>query len=381
MAKPTIGHVLHRLDLAGAEVLAAALARKLSTAYRFVFLCLDGTGPQAEGLERDGFRVVNLERRPGIDLRVARRIRHAAGMHRIDLLHAHQYTPFFYAAMSRYWQSRPRILFTEHGRHYPDFRRPKRVIANRVLIKSTDRVTAVGEFVRKMVVRNEGIPADRIQVIYNGIDPAQFPAGQVSSRDEARQLLDIPPGCPAIMQVARFHPVKDHETALRAFADVVKEMNSAILLLVGEGERRHACETLADELGIPDDNVRFTGLRNDISRILPAADVFMLSSLSEGISVTLLEAMACSLPIVATDVGGNGEVVRHGETGLLSPRGDHVALSRHLVTLLRDEPRRIQMGEAGRKRLLETFTQDRMHSRYAEIYEQMLTAGRGYKSY
>ena len=110
---------------------------------------------------------------------------------------------------------------------------------------------------------------------------------------------------------------------------------------------------------------------------MAAADLFLLTSLSEGISVTLLEAMAAALPIVATDVGGNSEVVVHGQTGLLAPRGDADGLAQAIVTLLRDPAERQAMGQAGRRRLLEQFTQQQMHDRYAQFYDQMLRSPRG----
>ena len=122
MTTPTIAHVLHRLDLAGAEVLVSNLARAYQNRFRFVFLCLDGTGPLGRNLSRDGFEVVDLRRRPGLDWRVARRLAQVATRCRVALFHAHQYTPFVYASASRLLMRIQRtralpMLFTEHGRH------------------------------------------------------------------------------------------------------------------------------------------------------------------------------------------------------------------------------------------------------------------------
>lgn len=174
-----------------------------------------------------------------------------------------------------------------------------------------------------------------------------------------------------IMQVARFHPVKDHLTGLRAFARLSKEMPEAYLCLIGDGVMKRAIEGRAQEWGVAS-RVVFLGIRDDVARLLPAADVFMLSSVSEGVSVTLLEAMATGLPIVTTVVGGNPEVVEHEQTGLLSPRGDDETLAANLVTLLQNPATRRAYGKAGRMRLLETFTQDRMHRQYADLYQKML---------
>ena len=378
---PTIAHVLHRLYLAGAEVLAAALARELRGRYTFIFFCLDEIGPLGRQLAAEGFTVVDLQRRPGLDLAVARRMRRLVREHGVRLLHAHQYTPFFYAAASRgiggLVTGEPRLLFTEHGRHYPDVRKRRRVWANKLLLRPRDRVTAVGRFVKQALATNEGIDPPRIEVVYNGIDEAAFDVGRDAAlRGQVRGELGIDGATPVLLHVARFHPVKDHATGLRGFALAVRRMrdgNAAapLLLLVGDGEKMGEAEALAGELGVAD-RVRFLGVRTDVPRLMAAADAFMLSSLSEGVSVTLLEAMAARLPIAATDVGGNEEVVADGVAGLLSPRGDHEALGRHLSRLLSDAELRYRLGDAGRQRVLETFTQQQMHTRYASIYEAML---------
>lgn len=376
---PVIAHVMHRLYLAGAEVLAAEIARRLRDRYNFVFACLDETGPLGQILHDEGFTVEALNRKPGIDLTCSARLRTFMHKHKVDLVHAHQYSPFFYAANARgFWgtvRSTPPILFTEHGRHYPDFRSPKRVIANKFMLTRNDRVTAVGEFIKEALTKNEGIPARRIEVIYNGIDPKRFDAALNSSgdrlREQVRDNLRIKPDQPVILQVARLHPVKDHVTSVAAMAYVVRDLPDALLVMAGDGVERERILGKAEQLGIVD-NIRLLGVRDDVPRLMAAADVFCLSSLSEGVSVTLLEAMASSKAICATDVGGNGEVVSHGATGLLSPRGDGKALGKNLVTLLRNQTLRMQMGRAGRDRIVKLFHQRDMHAAYAKQYEGML---------
>ena len=374
--RPTIAHVLHRLDIAGAEVLAAELARRLSRQFRFVFICLDGGGPLAEQLSGEGFDVITFKRQPGLDVRLIRSLRSSITDHAIDLIHAHQYTPFFYTAAARLLRlgpAHPPIIFTEHGRHYPDQRKTRRVFANRLLLRCHDRVTAVGRFVKQALVNNEAIAAGRIDVIYNGVDPSRFRSGDSEQRAAVRQSLGIEPDAPLVLQVARFHPVKDHATAVRSFARVTSTNAPAHLLLAGDGATRSDIEQLTNSLGLTS-RVHFLGVRTDIPHLMAAADVFLLSSESEGLCVTLLEAMAAALPIVATAVGGNGEVVVDGQTGLLSPRGCDEALATNLTAMLSDPQRSRQMGRAGSDRLLAHFTQQKMHSAYADLYQTMLAA-------
>ncbi|MCC6683236.1 MAG: glycosyltransferase [Phycisphaeraceae bacterium] len=388
MPKPVIGHVLHRLALAGAEVLAAELARKLGDRYRFVFLCLDETEPgsvtpvdaaprsMADQMRDEGFAIEAMGRRPGIDCSVARRLGRAARKHGIDLLHAHQYTPFFYAALSRWMPGgfRGHILFTEHGRHYPDSRKVSHLLANRLLLGRRDRVTAVGQFIRQALAENEGIDLHRIDVIHNGI-PAPAPGSVTENapaqRREARKRMGVDRHDLVLIQVARFHPVKDHETAIHAFAFVAQQVPRAKLVLVGEGELMEQARRQVEQLELGG-RVIFMGVRNDVNELLPGADLFLLSSLSEGISVTLLEAMAAGLAICATRVGGNPEVVDHGRNGLLSPRRDPRNLADNIITLLTDPHLRAAMGAAGLRRLKRYFNQQTMHRAYDDLYTQML---------
>ncbi|MBL4702767.1 MAG: glycosyltransferase [Phycisphaeraceae bacterium] len=370
--KPVIGHVLHTLAYAGAEVLAIALAKELGDRYQSVFLCLDGLGSRGQEVAELGFEVVDLQRQPGIDLKVSRRIDQAVKTHKIDLLHTHQYTPFFYSAVSRKLRSTPPILLTEHGRHYPDQRKLKRVIANKLLWRKHDQVTAVGRFVAEALVQKEGFAQDVVKVIYNGIDPDAF---MLSNRDQVREKIQKELGLnkdqPVILQVARFHPVKDHETSIKAFSHVVKQLPDAVLLLAGDGGEQKQMQQLAKELGI-EKEVRFLGVRKDIAQLMTVADVFVLSSLSEGISVTLLEAMASGVPICTTDVGGNSEIVQHAVTGLLSPRQDAQGLGANIVQQLIDLPLRQKFSDAGRRKLLSQFSQQQMHENYSKRYDTML---------
>jgi glycosyltransferase involved in cell wall biosynthesis len=248
------------------------------------------------------------------------------------------------------------------------------VAFNRLVLRHSDRVTAVGDFVKDALVRNEGIADRRVQVIHNGIDPARFARDTMAAQRVAvRAELGLDPHQPVLLQVARFHPIKDHDTSICALARVLSHAPQTVLLLAGDGPTRANAEALAAQLGVAD-QVRFLGVRTDVPSLTAAADLFVLSSLCEGISVTLLEAMAAGLPIVATDAGGNGELVEHGHNGWLARTGSAASLADHLLSLLRDPDLRRRFGERGRRRLLKRFTEKRMHSQYERLYEQMLSA-------
>jgi glycosyltransferase involved in cell wall biosynthesis len=243
------------------------------------------------------------------------------------------------------------------------------MLANRLLLRRRDRVVGVGEAVRQALISNEGIPAARVEVIYNGIPPERY--AEPAARADARRALALGPDDLAIIQVARLDYLKDHATAVRTVGRVRQRHPGARLLLVGEGPERGAIRAEADRLGLAD-HVRFLGLRQDIPRLLQAADLFLLTSISEGIPLTLLEAMAAGLPVVSTRVGGTGEVVADGRTGLLAPAGDDAALADAVLRLAGDAALRERLGGAGRGRVRSLFSEGRMCERYGNAYREML---------
>jgi glycosyltransferase involved in cell wall biosynthesis len=356
--------------MGGAEVLAARLARGLSRSYRFVFICLDEPGTLGEELQADGFPVDVVGRRPGVDLRCSLRLSWLLRRRQVDLVHAHQYTPFFYGLIARLLFRRPPILFTEHGRTVPDYPRRKRILANGLLLERRDRVVGVGEAVRQALIHNEGIPGARVGVVYNGIDLILSRASE-NRRDRARAVMGVPPQDFVVIQVARLDRLKDHATALRMLACVRRQRADVRLVLVGDGPERAQIEEMTRQLDLKA-YVHLLGLRTDVAQLLPGADLLLLTSISEGIPLSVIEGMAAGLPIVATRVGGVPELVEDGVTGLLAPAGDAEALAERAVALAGDPELRGRLGKAGRRRALGQFSEARMQEEYRRLYDEML---------
>ena len=367
-------HVLHGLRRAGAEQLVYEQALANPDTLHVGALCLDELGPLADELQALGSDVYCTGRTPGRDMTQPRKIAQIIAGFRPDILQAHQYTPFFYGSLGWRKAKLGRLIFTEHGRHFPDVVGFKRRLANRLFFaRLPARITAVCEFTQRALVENERMPPDRIDVIYNGVDPSRFENPR--PRNETRRELGLDPGTPVAIYVGRFCSVKGHPTALRAFAHVCKADDRAVLLLAGDGPDRADLEALAAELGIID-RVRFLGIRRDVPDLLAAADVKLLTSLCEAHSVAILEAMAVRLPVVATDVGGNAETVLHEQTGLLAPRNEAPALAEHLLRLFQNPDLRTRMGEAARIRVEEKFLRSDMHKRYLSLYHDLLEGKR-----
>ena len=210
----------------------------------------------------------------------------------------------------------------------------------------------------------EGFAAKAIRVIYNGIDPA----GETSAADRARirQMLGVADDVLTIGTVARLDPVKDLGTLIESVSHLVAERRVR-LVIIGEGSELPRLKQMAATRGLSND-VTFVGHRDDARRWLTGFDVFANSSTSEGVSLTILEAMAAGLPVVATAVGGTPEVV-DAASGCLVPPRDPVALAAAIRGLARDAARRLSLGQAGRARVQAHFTLDRMVEDYRKAYE------------
>jgi glycosyltransferase involved in cell wall biosynthesis len=258
------------------------------------------------------------------------------------------------------------VIFTEHGRHYPDVVSVQRRLANRLLFdRLADRISAVCAFSAQSLRERDGFRRSRIEVIENGVDLPRY--GRPVDPSALRIRLGLDPGRHYIVNVARFHPVKDQRTLLRAFAEIARVRSDVDLLLVGDGALRLELEQLTGDLGLCG-RVRFMGVRNDVADILKAADVFALTSVSEAASITLLEAMASALPVVVTAVGGNPEIVRNGIDGRLAPRGNARAIAAEILRVLDDPEEAIAMGRAAADRVRVMFRLERAIDRYYELY-------------
>jgi len=336
-----------------------------------VVCCLDEIGVFGEKLRDAGVPVYVLNRAPGLDWSLLSKLRDIIMKEQIDVIHAHQYTPYFYGLMASLYSkitlapSRPEIVFTEHGRFYPDVRKFKRVISNPILSLFTKEIVTISASTKQSLIDYENFPARRIRVVYNGIDLERF--SNTADCHAKRGELGLKNDDKVFGIVARLDPIKNHAMLLRACQQLVKILPNICLLIVGDGPERANLETLTASLGIAA-HVKFLGARQDVSELLQTFDVFALSSFSEGTSVTLLEAMGVGIPIVATNVGGTPEVVSDGETGFLVESDNADDMAAKLQRLLQDDVLREQMGNAGKQRVHELFSIEKMVQAYVNLY-------------
>lgn len=367
-----IMYIVHSLGVGGTERLVYKMVRNLKDRGIYSSVCcLDYLGTWGEELLSSGFQVFVLERKTGIDLSISQKIKTIIKREQPDILHAHQYTPYFYTANSVFSFNRPRVVFTEHGRFFPDKVRIKRVIFNQFAQYFTDAIVGVCEFTKDVSLgRYEKFSRNRIKVINNGINPEEFLLGiDVNLK---KKSLGLNPEEKIIGVVGRLCEVKNHRLLIRAFAEVRKYINNAKLLIVGDGGLRNELENFSKELTLGDD-ILFLGERSDIPELMGIFDLFALSSDLEASNLAVLEAMASGLPVVATNVGGNPELVVDGETGILVQRGDDKKFASAVIRILQNPELKKQMGFSGRQRVIERFTFNRMMEEYIALYESLLS--------
>lgn len=371
--RPVICHVIHAMGVGGAEVLVDQMVRRMAEEFRCVVAVLDDIGELGRRLHHDGIAVEHLQRSPGIDRRCARRLRRFADQQGAVLLHAHQCTPFFQAMLSRgFTGSRP-VVFTEHGRHFPDYPSRKRMVVNRLLLQNEDRLIGCGGAVRTALIQNEGLPSSRVEVIYNGVDLAASAGSSADARQRIRAEFGYGEHDFVAVQVARLHELKDHQTALKTIDAVRREVPHVRLLLAGEGEQRQAIEDSVRRMGLQQ-HVTLAGTRSDVADLLAAADAFLMTSISEGIPLTVIEAMAAGKPVVSTAVGGIPEMIVHGQSGFLAASGDAKALAESLMALQKNPVLAAEMADLASREAEARFSLDAMLSSYRQVYQEVIAA-------
>jgi glycosyltransferase involved in cell wall biosynthesis len=364
--------LLPTMERAGMELVTAALGGALRERGHDVgFTCIEGIGDVGRDLAADGFRVSNVDA-PGLRPNVfPRELGRWLGQVAPDVVHIHSGV-WLKGAQGAHHAGVRGIVFTLHGiRPVEPWYLPW---YNRLAALRTNRIVAVSESLQQYLLDVVGAPADRVQVIHNGVSTETFRPRQRSPG--LRHELGVPEDAIVIGCVARLHPVKNHDLLVDAFARLRQHVPRAFLLLVGDGARRAEVEAQVARLGLHD-AVRITGVLDSTAAVYNEMDVFALSSHIEGTSISILEAMAAGVPVVATAVGGNPALLGDGERGLLSPAGDAAAFAGTLLALLRDAPLRERLAERGREAVLRRYSVRSMAAAYEDAYAAALAMPRG----
>lgn len=359
-----VAHLVQYLEVGGIERMVLALSRAgRAHGVESEVVAYLGEGPFREAFREAGVETTVMPSGSGLKPALGPRLAAWLRRRRIDVLHSHHLGPFLYGSIACLLARKPH-LHTEHSVELYDV--PRRRLLARLMPRAA-RVVSVSPGVADWRRTHLGTAAE---VVENGV--ALPPPPSPETRAAARRGLGILDGAFVVGTVARLAPEKDLGTLLRAFSTVVAAFPDARLVLAGGGAERPVLEALSRTLGL-DASVLFLGERRDVEALLPAFDVTALSSVREGLPLSLLEAMAAGLPAVATEVGGLPDLLSAGG-GRLVPPSSPETLAGALLDYARDPARRLADGLAARARVEARHGEDAMVRRYVDLYRQL--AGR-----
>lgn len=379
MKPPLVAHLIYSLSTGGLENGLVNIINRLPRgAYRHVIICITSADEFAARITAQDVQVIQMHKREGHDWRFYLRLRRLLRELRPDIVHSRNLAAL--EAQLCGLGLGARRLHGEHGREVGDLDGSNRkyLLLRRCMRFFMHHYIAVSRDLERWLVERVGVRAERVTQIYNGVDHRRFSPGSVKPLallpQQWREAGDIL----VVGTVGRLTPVKDQQLLLRAAA-LLRAAQPGLarrlrVLLVGDGPLRDSLQALAGELGLRD-VLWMAGDRDDVPELLQLMDVFALPSLGEGISNTVLEAMASGLPVVATAVGGNLELVEEGVSGLLVPSGDAAALCDALATLLADDGLRARCGERARESVSARFDWERAVREYKGVYDGLLAAG------
>ncbi len=314
--------------------------------------------------------VYPLFKYPPYSLSLASKLAEVSKKEQIDVIHVHYAIPHSVCAnlaRDMLGGRSPKVISTLHGTditlvgNHPSF-----FPITKYGMESSNALTCVSESLRKDTLETFNIQ-EPIHTIYNFIDYEEY---RPWSNYESVKAKFAPNREKLLIHISNFRPVKRVQDVIKTFHLVQKEV-SARLIMVGDGTDRPLAEDLAQELGIAD-RVDFLGKQDQIKNLLAVSDLLLLPSEKESFGLVALEAMAFKIPVVATEVGGVPEVVTHGETGCLAPKGDVEKMARYAINLLTDDHKRHIMGERARERVKKHFSMDQVIPQYESLYQKVL---------
>jgi len=362
----TILHLSSTSGPGGAEMIVSRLAGVLDRNRFRSVVCLYRPGWLKEQCERQSLDTHVLAINGMFDVQWVKNACQLVRRECVNLIHSHEFTGNAYGSLVATLCGIP-LVATVHGKNYYWEQRKRRVAYR--LVSRLATLVAVSEDLKRFITGNVGVPPERIKVIYNGQEV--LPPIGVEEKQRLRDELGLKKDEKVVGVVGSLYPVKGHKYLLAAIPQILKIHPHTTFLIVGRGELELPLKEEVNRCALQN-RVRFLGFRDDVSALLSIMDVFVLPSLSEGLSIALLEAMAAGKPVVATNVGGNPELVADGESGYAVPPRDPDALAAKLQVLLTDKRRALKLGENGRKRVQEKFSLQAMADNYQRLYEECL---------
>jgi len=370
MGQKRILHVIEYFNIAGAEIIVKNLILNLPHSQWQTEVCvLNDSGVLGKELQALGYNIypLNWRKEKLTDIQLAQKLRSIIRGNHIDLVHAHNLTPWYFTVLATLSKRLKRCV-TLHGFIRGEGSSKKKILYS-LLSRFTSRIIIVSEEIENQLCNIPFLNMKKVEVILNGID-IKIP-GQGFERNEKKKSLGFSEDDFVIGTVGRIFPEKNIEMQIELIHSLLPQVPSIKLAVVGN---KYAyvknLEDLVKRLKIQD-KVLFLGLRRDIPELLRAFDIFVMTSFSEGTSLALLEAMASGLPVIASDVGGNGGIISHGENGILFDITSLEALRYHVLELYNDAEERLRLGNrakiVGEKYSIQSMV-DHYHHLYLRIF-------------
>jgi len=354
------------LGIGGAEKLLVSILSKLDkNKYLPVVCCLYG-GELLNRIRELNIKVIDLKVKSKLDFSALLKLYCLLKQEGPDIIHTHLFHATIIGRIIARFAGVPIIISTQH--YSSSFHGRLGMLADKLTAPLTDQIIAVSGAVKKFCVEEEGITSTKVRIIYNGID--------LNSNSHDKGGLDLKKQLflgnePIIGTVGRFVEIKGYKYLFYAAKDIIKQYPNVKFILLGYGPLKNKLTKLTIELGLSD-KVIFLDPAIKVTDFLSILDVYVLPSLSEGLSITLLEAMAMSKPVVVTNVGGNPEVVKDCETGLMVPARDPNSLSKAIISILKDRNFALKMALNARRRVEEKFNIDNMIMDTELVYDSLV---------
>lgn len=362
--------VIGSMGVGGAETLAARLAEKLNRSPLFsVSVCaLEDRGELRKILLTNGTRHFSLSKKPGKDLSLPGKIARLARDERIDIIHTHGQGPLLYACLAKLFYRENRLVHSEHIKFEVEAVSPRKIfLYNAVLYRFIDFFLSITDHLEQYYSTKFPFLKSKISTITNGINIDQFNEVDGKIVVSTRESFPVAKNAKIIGNISVLRDQKDHASLIRAMQTVLHHIPEAVLVIAGDGPLRDNLERLTCELAIQD-SVVFLGYRKDVATLLRTFEIFVLTSLFEGLPLCLLEAAASGTPIVATDVEGINELIINNINGLLAPAKSPEKIGLKIVELLTNSELAQNLAERGKQIVFEKFNQETMVEKYEQFY-------------
>ncbi|RKY36127.1 MAG: hypothetical protein DRP78_04420 [Candidatus Omnitrophota bacterium] len=369
MRKIKILYIIRSLTLSGAEIAAVNLALNLNQERYEVAVCAFESGTLIDALKKNSIPVFIYKRRMRYDLLLLWKIIVLLKQLKVDIVHSYAFQTHCYAFPAVKITGTRFFIMSEHGNIENQLGKKRRCYLNKLFMSFADAIITVSNSYKRQLVKLLAAPAGKITVVYNGVDLEHFSVQNNNS--QLKNCLGISRDEHIVINISNLLAVKNHSSFLHAAANVLKQMPNVKFLLVGSGPLRNVLEKEADGLEISK-NILFMGWRSDIIELLNISDLMAMSSSYETFCISAAEAMAAEKPVVLTNVGGVGELVENGITGILVTLNDSKEMAKQILRLLKNKKLAAQMGRAGRKRIKDNFSLKVMVKNTTQIYQQLI---------